>query len=160
MWMYIRVENLNYKKENIEEKYLKNIQKKVRNCFLELGKDFIKFKDREFQDRVVKIKEELEELFFKLIVVSIDYMDKFQQKEMKKIRPNKNIWYNWLIDYIPESKRKSVSGFKDKGISLFKTNTPKRTVYGWGKKLSKPKTQSKIRILFILRKKKKKLKTE
>ena len=73
---------------------------------------------------------------------------------MKKIRPNKNIWYNWLI----ESKRKSVSGFKDKGISLFKTNTPKQTVYGWGKKLSKPKTQSKVRILFILRKKKKKLK--
>ena len=160
MWMYIRVENLNYKKENIEEKYLKNIQNKVRNCFLELGKDFIKFKDREFQDRVVKIKGELEELFFKLIVVSIDYMDKFQQKEMKKIRPNKNIWYNWLIDYIPESKRKSVSGFKDKGISLFKTNTPKQTVYGWGKKLSKPKTESKIRILFISRKKKKKLKIE
>ena len=160
MWMYIRVENLNYKKENIEEKYLKNIQKKVRNCFLELGKDFIKFKDREFQDRVVKIKGELEELFFKLIVVSIDYMDKFQQKEMKKIRPNKNIWYNWLIDYIPESKRKSVSGFKDKGISLFKTNTPKQTVYGWGKKLSKPKTESKIRILFISRKKKEKLKIE
>ena len=74
---------------------------------------------------------------------------------MKKIRPNKNIWYNWSI----ESKRKSVSGFvKDKCISLFKTNTPKQTVYGWGKKLSKPKTQSKIRILFILRMKKKKLK--
>ena len=74
---------------------------------------------------------------------------------MKKIRPNKNIWYNWSI----ESKRKSVSGFiKDKCISLFKTNTPKQTVYGWGQKLSKPKTQSKIRILFILRMKKKKLK--
>ena len=57
-------------------------------------------------------------------------MDKFQQKEMKKIRPNKDIWYNRLIDYIPESKRKSVSGFKDKGISLFRTNTPKQTVYG------------------------------
>ena len=77
MWMYIRVENLNYKKENIEKKYLKNLQKKVRNCLLELGKDFIKFKDREFKDRVVKIKGELEELFFKLIIVSIDYMDKF-----------------------------------------------------------------------------------
>ena len=75
--MYIRVENLNYKKENIEKKYLKNLQKKVRNCLLELGKDFIKFKDREFKDRVVKIKGELEELFFKLIIVSIDYMDKF-----------------------------------------------------------------------------------
>ena len=77
MWMYIRVVNLNYKKENIEKKYLKNLQKKVRNCILELGKDFIKFKDREFKDRVVKIKGELEELFFKLIIVSIDYMDKF-----------------------------------------------------------------------------------
>ena len=75
--MYIRVENLNYKKENIEKKYLKNLQKKVRNCLLELRKDFIKFKDREFKDRVVKIKGELEELFFKLIIVSIDYMDKF-----------------------------------------------------------------------------------
>ena len=77
MWMYIRVVNLNYKEENIEKKYLKNLQKKVRNCLLELGKDFIKFKDREFKDRVVKIKGELEELFFKLIIVSIDYMDKF-----------------------------------------------------------------------------------
>ena len=77
MWMYIRVVNLNYKKENIEKKYLKNLQKKVRNCLLELRKDFIKFKDREFKDRVVKIKGELEELFFKLIIVSIDYMDKF-----------------------------------------------------------------------------------
>ena len=77
MWMYIRVVNLNYKNENIEKKYLKNLQKKVRNCLLELGKDFIKFKDREFKDRVVKIKGELEELFFKLIIVSIDYMDKF-----------------------------------------------------------------------------------
>ena len=75
--MYIRVVNLNYKNENIEKKYLKNLQKKVRNCLLELGKDFIKFKDREFKDRVVKIKGELEELFFKLIIVSIDYMDKF-----------------------------------------------------------------------------------
>ena len=72
MWMYIRIENLNYKKENIEEKYLENIQKKVTNCLLELGKDFIKFKDSEFKDRVVKIKGELEELFFKLIIVSID----------------------------------------------------------------------------------------
>ena len=70
--MYIRIENLNYKKENIEEKYLENIQKKVRNCLLELGKNFIKFKDSEFKDRVVKIKGELEELFFKLIIVSID----------------------------------------------------------------------------------------
>ena len=35
---------------------------------------------------------------------------------------------------------------------------PKQTVCGRGKKLSKPKTQSKIRNSFILKKKKKKLK--
>ena len=59
---------------------------------------------------------------------------------MKKIRSIKNTWYDWLISYVPESIRKSVSGFKDKIVSLFKTNTPKQAVYGRGKKLSKPKT--------------------
>ena len=37
-------------------------------------------------------------------------MDKFEQKEMKKRRPIKNLWYDWLIYYIPASKRKTVSG--------------------------------------------------
>ena len=69
-------------------------------------------------------------------------MDKFLQKEMKKIRPTNNTWYYWLINYIRESIRKSVGGFKDKVISLFKTSTPKQTVYERGKKLSKPKTQN------------------
>ena len=58
-------------------------------------------------------------------MVSIDNMDKFEQKEMKKIRLIKNTWYDWLINYIPEPIRKSVGGFKDKIISIFKTNTPK-----------------------------------
>ena len=44
---------------------------------------------------------------------------------MKKIRSMKNTWYDWLINYIPEPIRKSVGGFKDKIVSLFKTNTPK-----------------------------------
>ena len=61
---------------------------------------------------------------------------------MKKIRPIKNTWYNWLINYIPEPIRKSIGGFKERIISLFKINTPKQTVYGRGKKLSKPKSQS------------------
>ena len=68
---------------------------------------------------------------------------------MKKIRPIKNTWYDWLINYIPEIV-----------ISLFKTNTPKQTVHERGKKLSKPKTQNKTRNPFILKKKKNKLKTE
>ena len=74
-------------------------------------------------------------------------MDKFEQKEMTKITPFKNTWYDWLIDYIPEPIRKSIGGFKDKVIRLFKTNTRKQTVYGRGKKISKPKTQTKLEIL-------------
>ena len=48
-------------------------------------------------------------------------------------------------------------------VNLFKPNTPKQTVYGRVKKLSKPKTQNKInniRNLFILKRKKKELKIE
>ena len=81
-------------------------------------------------------------------------MDKFEQKEMKKIKPVKNTWYDWLINYFPEPISKSVDGFKDKTVGLFKTNTPKQTVYGRGKKLSKPKTRN-IRNPFILKMKKK-----
>ena len=53
------------------------------NSFLELEKDFIKMKDKDLLDREVKIKGELEEVFFKAIIVSIDDMDKFEKK-MKK----------------------------------------------------------------------------
>ena len=77
-------------------------------------------------------------------------------KKIKKIRPVKNTWYDWLINCIPEPIRKNVGGLKDKVISYFKTNTPKQRVYGKEKKLSKPKAQSKIkniRNLFILKNK-------
>ena len=62
-----------------------------------------------------------------------------------------------------------VGVFKDKVVSIFKTNTPKQTVYGRGKKPSKPKAQkhseeniiNNIRNPFILKKgEKKKFKTE
>ena len=59
---------------------------KVKNSLLELERDFTGLKDREFKDREVKIKREIEDLLFKLIIVSIDDMDKFEQKEMKKWR--------------------------------------------------------------------------
>ena len=55
---------------------------KIKNSLLELEKYFIELKDRE-----VKTKREIEELFFKLMMVSIDDMDKFEQKQMKKKRP-------------------------------------------------------------------------
>ena len=79
------MENLNYKNKNIDRKYLKNMQNnqylKVKNSLLELKKDFIELKDRELKDREVKIKSEIEELFFKPIVVSLDDIDKFEQKK-------------------------------------------------------------------------------
>ena len=75
----------------------KNEFLKVQILFLDLGKDFIELKDRE-----LKIKKEIEELLFKLMIVSLDDMDKFEQKEMKKIRSIKNTWF-----YIPEPTKKS-----------------------------------------------------
>ena len=60
-------------------------------------------KDTELKDREVKIKREIEEAFSKPIIVSIDDMDRYEKNEMKKIRPVKNTWYDWLINYIPES---------------------------------------------------------
>ena len=71
-------------------------------------------KDREFKDREVKIKREIEKLFFKPV---IDDLDKFEQKEIEKIRPIKSTWYDWLINYILGPIRKSV---KDKNVSKIK----------------------------------------
>ena len=49
-------------------------------------------------------------------------MDKFEQKKkMKKIRPAKNTWYDWLSNFIPEPLTISVGGFKDKNVCLKQT---------------------------------------
>ena len=63
---------------------------KVKNSLLELVKDVIESKDGEFEDREMKFKREIEQLFFKPIIVSIDDRDKFEEKKMKKIKPIKN----------------------------------------------------------------------
>ena len=47
------------------------------------------------------VKNTLNNQFFKPIIVSIDDMDRFEKKEMKKIRPIKNSCNDSLIDYIP-----------------------------------------------------------
>ena len=88
----------------------KNQFLKVKNSLLE----FIELKERELKDREVKIKREIEELFFKPIIVSIDDMDKFEVKEIKKIRPVKNSWNDGLINHIPEPITKIVGGLKIK----------------------------------------------
>ena len=51
----------------------------MKNSLLELEKDFIELKDIELKDRDVKIKKEIEELFIKPIIVSIDDMDRFKK---------------------------------------------------------------------------------
>ena len=56
-------------------------------------------------------------------------MDNFEQKQMKKIRLIKSIWYDWLTNNIPEPIRKGIGGFKNKIVSLFKIKTRKKTLY-------------------------------
>ena len=51
---------------------------------------------RELRDKVVKIKREIED------------MDRFEEEEMKKIRPVKNTLYVWLVNYIPKPIRKKI----------------------------------------------------
>ena len=58
----------------------KNQFLKVKNRLLELQKDFRELKDIELKDREVKIKREVEERFFKPIIVSIDDIDRFSKK--------------------------------------------------------------------------------
>ena len=72
----------------------------------------MELKDRELKDKEVKIKREIEEQFLKPIVVPIDNMDKFEQKEMNKIRSIKNTWYDWFINYISEPIKKVVLKIK------------------------------------------------
>ena len=47
---------------------------------VELEKDFIDLKDRELKDWEIKIKREIEELFFKLIFFPIEDMDCFEKR--------------------------------------------------------------------------------
>ena len=55
---------------------------------------FSELKEGELKDIEVKIKREIEELFFKLIIVSVDDMNKFEEKDVKKKRPTKNTCYD------------------------------------------------------------------
>ena len=94
----------------------------VKNSLLELEKKLKNWKIQKEKGREVKIKKMTEELFFKPIIV--------------------------LSNYISEPITKSVAGFKDKIVTLFKTNRPKQIVYGRGQKLRKPRKQN-IKKLFI-----------
>ena len=83
--------NQDYKNENIERKYLENMQYnqflRVKNSLFGLEKDFTELKYIELKDRIEKIKREIEKLFNKLVIVSKDDMVKFEEHEIMKIRP-------------------------------------------------------------------------
>ena len=57
-----------------------NIKRNTEMVLLELEKDFIDLKDRELKDKEIKIKREIEELFFKLIFFPIEDMDWFEKR--------------------------------------------------------------------------------
>ena len=63
------------------------------------------------------------------------------------------------MNYISKPIRKSVGGFKNEIVNLFKTNTPKETIQERGKKLSKPRKIN-IKKTFISEKNKQKTKEE
>ena len=46
-------------------------------------------------------------------------MDGFEEEEIKKTRPVKDTWYDWLINYIPIPIRRRVSVLKDKFTLFF-----------------------------------------
>ena len=56
----------------------KNKFLKVRNCLLELEKDFTELKGRELKDREIKGKREIEELCLKPVIMYLGDMDKFE----------------------------------------------------------------------------------
>ena len=62
---------------------------------------------------------------------------------MKKVRPHRNIYYGWLINYVPDTVRTIVGDFKDKIFSLFKTNTPKEIIINSIRNFFIPKKKNK-----------------
>ena len=102
------------KKENDETKLLNNMQKIQ---FLKLKNSLSESKDQRIKRREMKIIREIEELFLKPII--IDDMGKFDRKEMKKKKPIKNTWYNWLINYTLKPISQTAVGCKDKVSKSF-----------------------------------------
>ena len=83
-------------------------------------------------DREEKIKREIEKLFYKLTIVAIADMDKFEE-ERKKIRPIKRNWYDRLIKLTMVMEKKPIviiDKLKDKIIrdiwTLFETEEEKK----------------------------------
>ena len=72
------------------KQYAKEPISKGKKQFFGIRKWFYRIENKQLKVREVKIKTEIQEFFFKPIIVSADDMDKFEEKEMKKILP-----YTW-----------------------------------------------------------------
>ena len=59
---------------------------KKNNSLLELDKYFKELENRESSERETKIRNDIEEQFFKLINVPMDGIDQFEEKRMLKKR--------------------------------------------------------------------------
>ena len=96
-------------------------------------------------ERVVKIKREIED------------MDRFEEEEMKNIRPIKNTWFDLLINYI--FKPINLSALKDIFTVFFKTNTHKKLLWERTEtKQSKKKQNTKKPFIVYQKRIKKKIK--
>ena len=90
-----------------------------------------------------KIKKRLEKLFHKLIIMSKDDMDKFEEEEMKNIRPIIRNWFDQLI-------KQNMMGKKPKTIRdklKDKTNNDKKRKKMKNEKIIKDEIITDIRTL-------------
>ena len=58
------------------------------------------------KDREERIQGDIKELLCKSILMSKDDMDKFEEQEMKKIRPVEKNWYDSLIKQTVAKEKK------------------------------------------------------
>ena len=72
------MENLNYKKKNIERKYFKIMRK---NQSFRIRKRFYRIERYRIERQKSKNKKEIGELFFKSIILSADDIDRFEKRK-------------------------------------------------------------------------------
>ena len=114
--------------------------------------------DRELEDRKKNIKY-IEELLHKLIIVSKDETDKFDEQKIKKIRPNLRKWFDWLTNKNVMRKKIIRDKLKDKTIRdsrLSETKNEDRKKKKHNGRINKDRTIRYIRTLFVTKKKKEK----
>ena len=65
-------------------------------------------KDRKLQDRVEKNRRKIKELFYKSVIVLKDDTDRFEEQEIKKIKPIRKTWFDQLIKQSVVKKKSKV----------------------------------------------------